>query len=364
MTFNLLYSLNYGIPCNAFLVVRENDSLIYGVPQSEAFFTDVRRRAKQYRDIGAAAADRVVALSTCSYEFKGARMVLLGKYCKKEVSPMERNNMHPPRRRPKSLMSIKEFSEMSGLEQSTLRYWDDIGLFRPALRDAGNSYRYYSPDQILLVNFIKVLSNLNIPLKTIAEISENRTPETILHLMEQQETILDDQLNRLQESYSTIHTLRDIIKQGICAPLPGTILVQNLDAACIELGPPNDLRENDSFYQSFARYCRYAKENRINLNNPIGGYYDSMERLLCASAVPSRFFSVSPRANSERPAGKYLIGYARGHYGELGGVPQGMMDYACEHKLGLLGPVYVFYLLGEISVREPSDYLAQICAAV
>jgi len=63
----------------AFLVVRENDSLIYSVPPGETFFTDVQRRAEQYRDIGAAAADRVVALSTCSYEFKGARMVLLGK---------------------------------------------------------------------------------------------------------------------------------------------------------------------------------------------------------------------------------------------------------------------------------------------
>ena len=277
---------------------------------------------------------------------------------------MERNNMQPTRRRPKSLMSIKEFSEMSSLEQSTLRYWDDIGLFRPAVRDTGNSYRYYSPDQILLVNFIKVLSSLNIPLKTIAEISENRTPEAILQLMEQQETILDNQLNRLQVSYSTIHTLRDIIKQGISAPEPGTVSVQSLDSMCIEFGPPNDLMENDGFYQSFARYCRYAKENRINLINPIGGYFDSMERLLRAPAVPSRFFSVNPRAHSERPAGKYLIGHSRGHYGELGGAPQSMVDYACEHKLSLNGPVYVLCLLDEISVLEPSAYLTQICAAI
>jgi len=54
----------------------------------------------------------------------------------------------------KALLSIKEFAEASGLEQSTLRYWDDIGLFSPAHRNPDTSYRYYSPEQIILVNFM------------------------------------------------------------------------------------------------------------------------------------------------------------------------------------------------------------------
>jgi len=41
-----------------FLIVRENDSAIYSVPEIS---------------------ERIVALSTCSYSFRGARMVLLGK---------------------------------------------------------------------------------------------------------------------------------------------------------------------------------------------------------------------------------------------------------------------------------------------
>ena len=41
-----------------FLIVREDDSTVYSVPEG---------------------ADRTVALSTCSYAFQGARMVLLGK---------------------------------------------------------------------------------------------------------------------------------------------------------------------------------------------------------------------------------------------------------------------------------------------
>ena len=262
-------------------------------------------------------------------------------------------------------MSIKEFSELSGVEQSTLRYWDDIGLFRPARRDACSSYRYYAPDQLFLVNFIKVLSSLNIPLKVIAEISENRTPEAILRLLEQQETILDESLDRLHTSYSIIHTLRGFIRQGISAPEPGTVSVQSLDAMRIALGPANGPPESGGdYHHAFAHYCRWAKENRINLNNPIGGYFDSLERLLRAPGLPCRFFSVDPHAGEERPAGKYLVGYANGNYDALDDTPQSMKNYAREHKLALDGPVYVLYLLGEISVREPSEYLAQICAAI
>jgi len=67
----------------------------------------------------------------------------------------------------KNQLTIKEFSELSGIDASTLRYWDEIGLFSPAHRNTENNYRYYAPTQIIAINFITVLSRLNIPLKTI-----------------------------------------------------------------------------------------------------------------------------------------------------------------------------------------------------
>jgi len=264
----------------------------------------------------------------------------------------------------KSLLSIKEFSEMSGLEQSTLRYWDDIGLFSPAHRNPDNSYRYYSPEQIILVNFIKVLSSLHIPLKVIASVSENRTPEDILRLMEQQETILDQEITRLHEAHSTIHTLRDAIRQGIEVPDVERISVQHLKSMSIALGPFNEPWEELSFYQSFIRYCNYAKANRFNINNPIGGYYDSMEHFLVMPSVPSRFFSVDPRGNDTRAAGNYLVGYTRGYYGELSEAAQRLDEFAAQQELNLQGPVYVQYLRDEISVKNTADYLAQICVAL
>ena len=60
----------------AFLTVRANDNLIYSVPQLPNFLSDIQARAEHIRALEATG--HIVALSTCSYAFSGARMVLLG----------------------------------------------------------------------------------------------------------------------------------------------------------------------------------------------------------------------------------------------------------------------------------------------
>ena len=47
----------------------------------------------------------------------------------------------------------------------------------------------------------------------------------------------------------------------------------------------------------------------------------------------------------------------------MGGMPRCLKEFAAQHGLAC-GPVYVPYLLNEISVKEPSGYLAQVCVAL
>jgi DNA-binding transcriptional MerR regulator len=264
----------------------------------------------------------------------------------------------------KSLLSIKEFSGMCGVEQSTLRYWDEIGLFSPAQRNAENGYRYYTPEQAIQVNFIKVLSNLEVPLKAIAEISENRTPETLIQLMEAQEAVLDGEFHRLNNMYSTIRILRNFFREGLSVEKPEEISLQMLCDFPIILGPANSPWDGLHFYEGFTNYCNFANKHRVNLNNPVGGYYESFEYYMEWPSVPTCFFSVDPRGKDSRPAGKYLVAYIQGSYGQMENTPQRLADYAQEQGFALKGPIYIVYLLSEICETDPSRYLAKVCAAV
>ena len=138
-----------------------------------------------------------------------------------------------------TLLSIKEFSNFTGVTQSTLRYYDEIGLLPPAERGE-NNYRYYIPFQIITLNFISVLVDLGIPLANINEMVKNRTPESMIELLSQQETILDRRLYELRSAYSVIHTFRRNIQNGLMGHA-GEVRIETLDEINYVLGPVNEL---------------------------------------------------------------------------------------------------------------------------
>jgi DNA-binding transcriptional MerR regulator/effector-binding domain-containing protein len=286
----------------------------------------------------------------------------------------------------KDYLSIREFSKMTGIEHSTLRYWDKIGLFSPALRDADNNYRYYSPEQIIAVKFITVLSSLNLSLKSISAMGNDRTPESVVNLLIQQEKLINLEIRRLVVCSSVITTrltaisygsklLRSHRLTGNSSELNGSnekqnagvdtgVLLLEREEEAFVLGPPTEFKEGESFYEPFLRFCKQAKDLRINLSYPIGGYHKNMASFLNAPAKPENFLSLEPSGSYTRPAGQYLVGFTRGYYGSLGDLPAKMADFASENSLTPTGPVYTIYLHDETCLKDPAQYLSQACVAV
>ena len=287
----------------------------------------------------------------------------------------------------KDFLSIKEFSQLSGIEQTTLRYWDDIGLFSPARRDPENNYRYYTPEQIIAVNFITVLSELNIPLKTIGEIEKNRTPDKILSLIEHQEELLDMEMRSIRERSSIIHQRHELISMGMRLKngfriVDGVRIDTDRDAgegswldkneiAVLQrtekkflLGPRNEWTPGEPFFKYFVDFCKMADDLRINLNYPVGGYHVDFESFEKAPGEPDHFFSLDPTGNKKWKEGKYLTGFCEGYYGRLGDLAERMRVYIKENKLRVEGPVYTLYLLDEVCMTDPDEYLSLICVAV
>ena len=260
-------------------------------------------------------------------------------------------------------LSIQEFSRLSGVEASTLRFWDEIGLFSPMARNPDNNYRYYSTVQLLALNFVTTLSDLEIPLKTIAALREERNADNLLDLLEKQEKIMDMEMRTLRHRYSIIHARRELINIGAKADV-SEVSVKQKDEMAMYLWPPNEYRPGDTFLEPLAGYVTWASENHVNLSFPIGGYHNDMESFLASSDQPDRFISIDPVGTHSQKAGEYLIGYARGYYAELGDLPERMVAFAEENSLILTGPVYTVYLLEEFCTNDPSLYLAQSSISV
>ena len=252
------------------------------------------------------------------------------------------------------MLSIKEFSELTGIAQSKLRYYDEIELFQPIKRGE-NGYRYYSAPQTVAVNCINVMHSMGIPVKKFTEFDEERTPEQILELLYKHELELNQELLRLQQAYSIIHTYSGLIREGLFAD-EHTIIKRWMPAVSIELGAADDFSDG-FFYESFFKFLDKMSERRINPAYPAGGYYDNIDSFVERPGQPNRFFLHIPTGKDVKEAGEYLVGHTRGYYGRVGDLPLRLQEYAKENGVAITGPVYEMYLHDEITVGDPDQYL-------
>lgn len=78
------------------------------------------------------------------------------------------------------MFRIGEFSKIAQVPASQLRYYDDIGLFRPSSSDRDTSYRYYSVQQLAELNRILALKDLGLTLDQIKRLIEDEvSPDEI-----------------------------------------------------------------------------------------------------------------------------------------------------------------------------------------
>lgn len=108
------------------------------------------------------------------------------------------------------LLRIGEFSKLSGIPIRTLRYYDEIDLFKPAEIDLFTDYRYYKEEQIEDLELINKLKTVGFSLDEIRENWNNFSDE----LMIKKKHELEQKLEDINQSIREIDYLRSNIVNG------------------------------------------------------------------------------------------------------------------------------------------------------
>lgn len=111
--------------------------------------------------------------------------------------------------------TIGEMAKMHNIPESTLRYYDEKGIFHPAIVDSQTNYRYYTIDQFSMLDTIKFLRQLNIPLKEIKQYIDERTPEFALDLLEKQEEMLLKKQREIEYTLAKIKHKIHLMKEAV-----------------------------------------------------------------------------------------------------------------------------------------------------
>lgn len=99
----------------------------------------------------------------------------------------------------KSRFSIGEMSKLHNVPIKTLRYYDEIGLFKPDYVNPESGYRYYSYKQFESLNTIRYLRYLEIPLKEIQTYMQVRGKREYLALLEKEKGIIEEKIQVLKQ---------------------------------------------------------------------------------------------------------------------------------------------------------------------
>ena len=83
------------------------------------------------------------------------------------------------------MYKIGEFSKIVDIPVRTLRYYDEFGVLKPSHIDCFTGYRYYTEENIIECELIKLLKSLDFTLEEINEYKDSLN-ETIIETKKQQ----------------------------------------------------------------------------------------------------------------------------------------------------------------------------------
>ena len=95
------------------------------------------------------------------------------------------------------LFSIGEVARLFHMSVSSLRHYESLGLLSPEYINPDSGYRYYSTRQFEVLNTLRYLRALDMPLPEIADFLQNLDVETIEQKLRQQKAVVEQKLSEL-----------------------------------------------------------------------------------------------------------------------------------------------------------------------
>lgn len=123
------------------------------------------------------------------------------------------------------MLKISDFSRLSLVSVKALRYYDELGLLKPARVDECTGYRYYLASQLTRLNRILVLKDLGLDLSQIALLlNQEPTPEQIRGMLHLKQVELGQQLEEGQARLARIGAWLHTFEQEATLPAYDVIL--------------------------------------------------------------------------------------------------------------------------------------------
>lgn len=164
--------------------------------------------------------------------------------------------------------TVKKLAKLSGISIRTLRFYDQIGLLKPAYY-GNNNYRYYEEEQLLMLQQILFYRELKFPLNEIQRIIGGNDFNKIDALISHKQVLLEC----LDRTKKLIHTIDQTILH-----LRGKIMIHDEDLfvgfahkfafdSYVTAFAPGNEQMLDLYFASNLIMFNHAMAKQLDLNN-------------------------------------------------------------------------------------------------
>ena len=263
------------------------------------------------------------------------------------------------------MFKIGEFSRFSQVTVKTLRYYDELGLLKPAKVDRFTGYRYYSASQLPRLNRILALKDLGLSLDQIAQLLEgDLPPDQIRGMLRLKHVEIEEQLQEEQARLARVEWRLKQIEQEEAMPTQ-EVALKKIPAQAV--ASVRDTVPISGLSQLFGEVFGYLGQHRVNpAGPPVGIYYDEEfceEEVDIEIAVPvTGSLPAGDRVKpGELPGAEEMACIVHeGSYDAIGGTYGRLMAWVEANGYRTNGPVREVYIRGPESGNDPSTYVTEI----
>lgn len=257
-------------------------------------------------------------------------------------------------------LTVGQMAELCGLSKRALRLYDERGIVPPACIDEETGYRFYSIEQVPLIDRVARLQHLGFSLRDTKRLIEGLDERETVRLFEERRRTLREEIERLsmaeeQVSRQMNGMLTETWCTGMGFPLiewfPEQRIVSfDIRDLGIRIGAAHSAEAISRWYYAIMEFKRSLQEaglpdvafNEVSTvidreNLLAGDFLVSRARIALGQAIPRDF-----RDYEVVPAGHRITYYADDFYNEVGentewrGIVD-MLAFAAERGLSVCG---------------------------
>ncbi len=255
--------------------------------------------------------------------------------------------------------TVGEMAKMSGISKQMLIFYDNEGVFSPSFVGE-NGYRYYTSDQLEVLDSVLILRELGVPLKEIKRHMEHLDFESSLHLLITQKEQAEEKMRRL----SLLHDRLTEKITSLQRPMePGCRLMEK-DAEYLMVVPVDgdqslvalDISLKTLLWRYSDLGCQHFYEigSMGLVDNIKSGVYDRYEYGFLTLKKPG-----SAENAFTKPAGTYASALHKGTYQTTGVTYEAMLAAIGGAGFAPAGYTYEYSIWDSLTSR-PDEYLTEL----